>query len=176
MGTHEARLLSQAAALCGDPTTAEDLAAETVVEAWKSLDRWDGTCRFGTWLYAILLHRHKKWLRRARSRPLSLAWLPFFVRDDAKDRHRNLPAQGPLPSEAADHNEVVGRVWECVEALPEKHREVILLRFFEDASLSDMAGVLGCSPGTVKSRLHHALQKLRKMRMNRPGTEGDALL
>ena len=56
--------------------------------------------------------------------------------------------------------------------LPEKHREIIRLRFFEDASLPDMALILGCSVGTVKSRLHHALEKLRKMKMNLPDTKG----
>jgi RNA polymerase sigma-70 factor (ECF subfamily) len=56
--------------------------------------------------------------------------------------------------------------------LPEKHREIIQLRFFEDASLPDMAAVLGCSVGTVKSRLHHALEKLRKMKLNLPDTKG----
>ena len=176
MGMHEARLLSQAAALCGDPTTAEDLAAETVVEAWKSLSRWDESCGFSTWLYSILLHRHKKWLRRARSRPLSLAWLPFIASREAEDRHWNLPAPDPLPSETAHRNEVAARVWNCVEALAEKHREVILLRFFQEASLSDMASVLGCSMGTVKSRLHHALRKLRKMRMNLPRAGGESPL
>jgi RNA polymerase sigma-70 factor (ECF subfamily) len=50
---------------------------------------------------------------------------------------------------------------------------VILLRFFEDASLPDMAAVLGCSVGTVKSRLHHALDKLRKMKMNLSELAGD---
>ena len=61
----------------------------------------------------------------------------------------------------------------CIEALAEKHRQIILLRFFEDASLPDIANVLGCSVGTVKSRLHHALEKLRKMKMNLAELKGD---
>ena len=51
----EARLLRQALALCHDQGTAEDLASETLIEAWRSLRRYDGTCRLSTWLYAILL-------------------------------------------------------------------------------------------------------------------------
>ena len=51
-----------------------------------------------------------------------------------------------------------------MESLPEKHRQVVLLRFFEDASLEEIAGALDCSVGTVKSRLHHALEKLRRMK------------
>ena len=61
----QTRLLRQAVALSGELGTAEDLVSETLVEAWKSLARYDGSCRFSTWLYAILLHRHQKWVRRA---------------------------------------------------------------------------------------------------------------
>ena len=62
---------------------------------------------------------------------------------------------------------------ECIERLPGKHRQIILLRFFEDAPLQDISAVLGCSMGTVKSRLHHALEKLRKMKMNLSDKKGN---
>ena len=75
--------------------------------------------------------------------------------------------------ETMEQNETATRLRQYVEMLPEKHRQVILLRFFEDASLPDMASVLGCSVGTVKSRLFHALGKLRKMKMNLPATKED---
>ena len=72
--------------------------------------------------------------------------------------------------------ETFARLRRCVEQLPQKHSRVILLRFFEEASLPDMAALLGCSVGTVKSRLHHALEKLRKMKMNLPKLKGDKQL
>src|SRR5438034_10464433 len=71
----QARLLRQAVALSGDLSAAEDLVSETLVEAWKSLSRYDETCRLSTWLYSILQHRHLKVVRRARALPLSLAGL-----------------------------------------------------------------------------------------------------
>ena len=169
----QARLLRQAAALAGDLSVAEDLVSETLVEAWKSLDRYDESCRFSTWLCAILLHRRQKLARRARSRPLALAWLPAFQRDDLAARHQNLPSPEPSPSENAAQNEISARLRQGVDRLPERHRRVILLRFFEDASLQDMARSLGCPVGTVKSRLHHALEKLRQMTMNLPAPDGD---
>ena len=169
----QSRLLRQAAALSGDLSTADDLVAETFVEAWKSLARYDGTCRFSTWLYAILLHRHQKWTRRARSRPLALAWLPVFERDDLVARQENVPSPEPSPAEDAARNENSALMRECIDRLPEKHRQIILLRYYEDASLPDMAHVLGCPVGTVKSRLHHALEKLRKTKMNVAESKGD---
>ena len=172
----QGRLLQQAAALAGNMSAAEDLVSETLVEAWKSLPRFNQTCRLSTWLYAILLHRHGKSIRRARSRPIALAWLPFFEAKDVYERQANLPSSGLSPLETLAQNETNTRLRRCLELLPEKHRQVILLRFFEDASLPDMAAVLGCSVGTVKSRLHHALEKLRKMKMNLSEATGDKQL
>jgi RNA polymerase sigma-70 factor (ECF subfamily) len=172
---HQARLLRQAAALAGDLSTAEDLVSETLVEAWKSLHRYDESCRFSTWLYAILLHRQQKLARRARSRPLALSWLPSSQQEELVARQENLPATEPSPWESTARSETSAWVRKCVDRLPEKHRRVILLRFFEDASLSDMALVLNCPEGTVKSRLHTALEKLRQMKikMNLPDLMGD---
>jgi len=172
----QGRLLQQAAALAGNVSAAEDLVSETLVEAWKSLPRFNQTCRLSTWLYAILLHRHGKSIRRARSRPIPLGWLPFFEARDLHERQANLPSPEFSPSETLAQNETNTRLRRCLELLPEKHRQVILLRFFEDASLPDMAAVLGCSVGTVKSRLHHALEKLRKMKMNLSEATGDKQL
>ena len=169
----QARLLRQAAALTGDLDLAEDIVSETLVEAWKSFPRYNESCRLSTWLYAILLHRYQKSVRRARSRPIALAWLSLFEARDFSERQENIAAPEPSPAEAAAQNETFARLRQCIELLPEKHARVILLRFFEDASLPDMAAVLGCSVGTVKSRLHHALEKLRKMKMNLPEVKGD---
>jgi RNA polymerase sigma-70 factor, ECF subfamily len=160
---HEARLLQQAGGLCHNPATAEDLASETLVEAWRSLARYNRTCRFSTWLFAILLHRHQKSLRRARTRPIPLSRLPAIDADTQVRLQENLPSAGPSPAETAVQREAARRLRDAVAALPEKHRQVILLRFFEDASLPEIAAVLGCSIGTVKSRLHYALEKLREL-------------
>ena len=169
----QTRLLRQAVALSGNLSAAEDLVAETLVEAWKSLARYDESCRFSTWLYGILLHRHYKSRRRARSRPAPLAALPVSERDELAAKQENLPSPDPSPEEEAANNESLARVRVCVARLSEKHRRIILLRFFEDASLPDMARVLVCPVGTVKSRLHHALEKLRKIKMNLPEATGD---
>jgi RNA polymerase sigma-70 factor (ECF subfamily) len=57
------------------------------------------------------------------------------------------------------------RVRQAVASLPEEHRLVVELRFFAGATLDEIAAALGCPLGTVKSRLHHALEKLRQMNL-----------
>lgn len=161
---HEQRLFQQAVALCRNPATAEDLAAETMIEAWKSIARFDGACRFSTWLYAILLHRHQKLVRKQRSRPVPLSALPVAEADVNEQLLKRLPDTAPPTTEALAQSEADAQLRAAVEALPEKHRQVVSLRFFQDASLPEIAAALGLSVGTVKSRLHHALEKLRKMK------------
>jgi RNA polymerase sigma-70 factor (ECF subfamily) len=161
---HEQRLFRQAIALCHDCATAEDLAAETLIEAWKSIGRFDGSCRFSTWLYAILLHRHQKLARKQRSRPVPLSALPAAEAGAGEQLLENLADAQPSSPDALAQTEADARLREAVGLLPEKHRQVVLLRFFEDAALPEIAAALGLSLGTVKSRLHHALEKLRRMK------------
>lgn len=156
---YETGLLRQAMALCGNATLAEDLAQDTLVEAWKGLRRYNGRCRFFTWLCAILLHRHRNTLRRRRL--LSLAALARQDRDEFEDRTDQLADEGARPDQAALAREEAALVRQCVQSLPLKHRQVIHLRFYVDDSLEGIAAALGCSVGTVKSRLFSALEKLR---------------
>ena len=153
--TYETRLLRQALALCGNETVAEDLAQDTLVDAWKSLRRYNGRCQFFTWLCAILFHRFRNLLRARtiKNDALSADQLPL----------RQLADPDASPAEAALNDERAALVRDCVRALPPKHQEVIYLRFYVDNSLAGIAAALGCSEGTVKSRLYHALEKLRNM-------------
>ena len=158
---HGTRLLRQAIALCGNLTLAEDLAQDTLVEAWKCLRRYNGRCQFFTWLCAILLNRYRNALRWNRLLPAST----LGVRDqDEFEKHTgNLADHAALPDQAVELREQAVLVRQCVQALPAKHQQVIYLRFYVDDSLEGIAAALGCPVGTVKSRLFHALDKLRKM-------------
>jgi RNA polymerase sigma-70 factor, ECF subfamily len=160
----EARLFQQAVALCHNPATAEDLAAETLIEAWKSLHRFNQTCRFSTWLYAILLHRWQKLIRKSRSRPVPLASLHPAEGSERETLLERSPDTQPLPGEVLLQKELNTQLGQAIESLPTKHQEVVRLRFFEGASLPEIAGALGLPLGTVKSRLHHALENLRQMK------------
>ncbi len=158
---HATRLLRQAMALCGNVALAEELAQDTLVEAWKCLRRYNGRCEFFTWLCAILLNRYRNSLRNNRLRPVST--LGSREQDEFTNAVEKLADRSFLPDEAAELREQSALVRKCIEALPVKHQQVIYLRFYVDDSLEGIAASLGCSVGTVKSRLFHALDKLRRM-------------
>ena len=156
------RLLRQAVALCGNVSLAEELAQDTLVEAWKSLRRYNGRCEFFTWLCAILLNRFHNLLRQKR--PLPFSAFSRHDRDEFQENIINLPDHDSLPDETVQLREQAARVRACLQTLPPKHQQVIYLRFYVDDSLEGIAAALGCSVGTVKSRLFHALDKLRGMK------------
>ena len=160
---YETRLLRQAMALCAQASLAEELAQDTLVEAWKCLRRYNGQCQFFTWLCAILLNRYRNTVRQRR--PLPFSCFPEQDRHQFEDSFSRLADPDSLPDEAAQRREQAALVRKCIEALPAKHQQVIHLRFYVDDSLEGIAAALGCSVGTVKSRLFHALEKLRAMKL-----------
>jgi RNA polymerase sigma-70 factor (ECF subfamily) len=159
---NETRLLRQAASLCGDSSLAEELAQDTLIEGWKCLHRYNGRCRFFTWLCAILLNRYRNALRQKRI--LRFLTLAHPERSDAFDPLEQFADPEASPDQAAETREQAALVRKCIGALPAKHQQVIYLRFYVDDSLEGIAAALGCSVGTVKSRLFHSLEKLRTMR------------
>jgi RNA polymerase sigma-70 factor (ECF subfamily) len=149
---HVGPLWRCAVTLGEDRHGADDLVQETLIEAWRSLARFDGRCRFSTWLYGILRHRFLKGRRRQNTVTVSTS--------EALGQE-----QGTMrsPDQFAEVSEDAQRVRRAVASLPEAHRLVVELRFFAGATLEEIAAALDCPLGTVKSRLHHALEKLRRM-------------
>jgi RNA polymerase sigma-70 factor (ECF subfamily) len=150
------RLMGQALAFCGDSHLAQDLVQETMIAAWKSLPRFDGSCRFFTWLYVILLRQHRR----------TLGWfsrrIPLATLEQQAAAGRFEPA---TPSEIeSTENAEAELLRAMLTALPPRHREVVRLRFYAEATEAEIAAALGISAGTVKSRLHHALTKMRRMK------------
>jgi RNA polymerase sigma-70 factor (ECF subfamily) len=174
----EGRLLRHAAALCGEQELAEDLAQETLFDAWKCIRRYNGRCQFFTWLSAILLNKFRNFLRERRPMPFSALVGSEGLTMEERLESRADPAN--QPDWASDLSERSLMVWNCLLRLPEKQREVVYLRFYVDESLEGIAAAIGCSLGTVKSRLFHALEKLRGMKslqahFERESMEGDSV-
>ena len=122
----------------------EDLHQETWLRAVRAADRFNPRRRFSTWLFQIALNLCRDWRRRAP--PVSIG----TVADD-------VPAPGDERTEARlDARRLLA-------ALPDAQREVVILRYCHDLSEDDVAVILGCPPGTVKSRLHHAMATLKSL-------------
>jgi RNA polymerase sigma-70 factor (ECF subfamily) len=150
------RLLATAACLSRDSHGADDLVQETLADAWRIIGSFDFRCLFTTWLHGMLRFRHLRWVRdRKRHGPWEgNAWEtePAGVDDGPK-----------APDELLVAEETRERLRNLVARLPEVHRQTVELRFFARHDLQEMAAAMDVPLGTVKSRLHHALEKLRNL-------------
>lgn len=135
---------------------AQDLAQEVFVKALGALDRFDGRSSLRTWLFTIAANAARDALRhRRRQREVTP--------DEAQESQL---AETPDPSPDARPEVRAVRtlrsalVRRMVLQLPEAHRMTVILRFYHDHSLQEIAEICGCSMGTVGSRLHYAMRKL----------------
>ena len=157
------RLLRSAFLLCGNETDAEDLVQETFVQAIRSAHRFRARSTLYTWLHAILLNLSRHYHRERRR---------LVYDEEAGEREVVESAESPIGSDL----EVSTRsLEEALRRLSGPHREVLVLRFYEELKIGEIAARLGLSKGTVKSRLHYALaetQKLLPKEMNLFGGSG----
>jgi len=134
----------------------DDLVQDIFVQAYRSIGGFRGQSSFSTWLHSIAVNTTIKYLRKMKTRQAVSIDDPNARMEDA------LVADSDLsPSVAAEESEKQEAVRSAVEKLPEKHRAVVVLHYFEEYSCEEIAKILNCSVGTVWSRLHYACRKLR---------------
>lgn len=129
---------------------AEDVAQEAFVKAWSALDRFRVGAPFRPWLLRIVANEAKNRVV-ARTRRSTTS---FDARIDLPDRRENVVAV-VLASEEQRH------LVRMIESLDERDRLVIYLKYALELTEPELAAALECPRGTVKSRLHRALQRLR---------------
>ena len=156
---HESRVYALIARVLGTHGTADDVddtAQDVFVQAWRALPRFREEARFSTWLHRIATNMAIKQWHRVKRR------VPTVAAEDLPNTIRAaLASEGPGPEEIAAQKARDRDLRDAIEKLPEKQRTVILLHYFEDYGCDEIAALLGCSVGTVWSRLHYGCRKLR---------------
>lgn len=141
--------------LLGNREDAMDVAQDALIRLVTSLDRFDVTRPLKPWVITIVRHLVIDLSRRRRVRRADS--LEALLAEGGSE-----PRDGSVsPEQSAEHEEVRRRVARAVSHLPPLHREVIVLRDYQDLSYDEMARILGIPRGTVMSRLHRARSLLR---------------
>lgn len=130
---------------------AEDVVQETFVQVLRRITTLRDPENFRSWFYAILHNTARKSLRKGRGWLL----LPFTL-----NRKEEIDHVEPLPEEAVAHLDEVAQLRRVLRLLPDSHRIPLILRYYAGLSEAQIAEAIGVPAGTVKSRLHHARQKL----------------
>lgn len=139
-----------------------DLAQDGFLKAWKSIGRFRGQSSFYTWLYRILMNVSIDWLRKKQ--------IEGGIEFDDQIGLRNIEPgavttpRGELqPAAKLSDQEIRIRIDAAIERLSVEHRTVIIMREIDGLEYSEIAGQVGCSIGTVMSRLFYARKKLQSM-------------
>ena len=146
---HQQPIFRLAYLLLGDPDDAQDVAQETFLRAYHALEHFDSARPLRPWLMRITTNLCHNW-RRSVSR--YLATLQQVLQRDSTPHTAVQQAEQHLEAEL---------IWKAVQRLRLEDQQVIYLRYFMDCSEAETAEVLGVAQGTVKSRQHRALARLR---------------
>ncbi|MCC6553888.1 MAG: sigma-70 family RNA polymerase sigma factor [Polyangiaceae bacterium] len=157
---HQRRAFAIALGLVRDENDARELVQEAFLRVYKGLGSFQGGSSFFTWLYRIVMNLAIDLMRKPGRRDLELQ------ENQAVDEGAELPLvsriDGADPIDVIRRREIAGRIQAALDALPEYHRGVILMREVEGMSYEEMAQAMGVSKGTIMSRLFHARQKLQR--------------
>jgi RNA polymerase sigma-70 factor (sigma-E family) len=143
VGQRHERLCRTAYLLTRDWAMAEDVVQHSLVKAWTAWSKiGDDPDRY---VYRIIVNTHASWWRRR--------W-----RDEVPTE---VMPEGPTGRDFVTAVNERDALWEAIGALPRRQRAALVLRYFDDMTPEQVAGVLGCSVGTVKKQLSRALARLR---------------
>jgi RNA polymerase sigma-70 factor (ECF subfamily) len=140
---------------------ATDLCQETFVRGWQAIRSFKKNASFYTWLYRIATNLCIDFVRKRDRRPT----VPFeeAVDPEADAGVEVAPSNQPLPTEEVQRKELREQIDAALLELSPEHRAVIQLREFEGLEYTEIARTVGCSIGTVMSRLHYARKHLQKL-------------
>jgi RNA polymerase sigma-70 factor (ECF subfamily) len=132
-----------------DRNLAEDITQEVFLKAYKNLSSFREESSMQTWVYKIAVNESKKYLR-------SWSFRHLFFRAEV-----DVEVVGDTESAVLQSDSRI-RFARLVMSLPPTHRQIIVLHYYEELSIEEMADILDISAGAIHTRLHRARQKLRE--------------
>ena len=157
------RLYKSAYFLFGNKEDAEDLCQDVFCELFKAIDTFKSKSSLYTWLYRIMLNLYYQRLRNK------------YKIEQAMLKGQSLSDTGNVAAVDNDieKNEIKHALQNVINALPNVYKSVIILRYLEDMSYENMAEILDCPVGTIRSRLYNAKEKLKENLSYLRGRVGD---
>ena len=140
---------------------ADDVMQETFIKVYRSIRTFRKDAAFETWLYRIAVNEALNFVKRRERRRESAFEASTEGEYEAVTRYQAQTASDPHVH--AEKAELRHYVTKAVSSLSIKHRTVVILHEFEGLTHAEIASILNCSEGTVRSRLHYARKKLRTL-------------
>jgi len=157
---YQRRIERLIARMLRDVDLVADVAQETFLRAYRALPDFRGDSAFYTWLYRIAVNTAKKSLVQLRRDPVHVEASLKSGEGEEETSHAETAlsnlSDGVTPEALLSGKELAAAVNAAVEALPEDFRQTLLLREIEGLSYEEIAGLMGCPVGTVRSRIFRA--------------------
>lgn len=160
---HRGKVYAMIMNMVKNDADAWDLAQDSFIKAWKALPKFENRSKFSTWLFRISHNVVYDWMRKKKIRSEG------ELDDKLLDVNRidmsaaTAPRQSKRPDEAMTGNELKQQIDEALNKLTPHHKETILLREVQGMDYKEIAEVMGCTLGTVMSRLFYARKKLQTL-------------
>jgi RNA polymerase sigma-70 factor, ECF subfamily len=148
---HYPQVFRTAVAITRDSAVAEDLAQDCFLKLHHYAHRIDTSLPLAPWLYRVTVNLAYTWISRRQKRRISLEGLVDQLMTPA----------GHAPDQLAEHAEIRARVQSAIGELHLNQRVVVVLHYLSGLSIEEIAEILECPVGTVKSRLYYARENLR---------------
>ncbi|MEE3421499.1 RNA polymerase sigma factor RpoE [Succinimonas sp.] len=142
-----------------NPADAQDIAQESFIKAYRAMESFRGESAFYTWLYRITVNTAKNFVVKNAGRGISVdVDTPDIEAYDGSERLH----QGDNPENILESSDVKRVIKEALQSLPDDLRQAITLREIDDMSYDEIADVMGCPVGTVKSRISRAREIINR--------------
>ena len=157
---HRDRIYARAFSMTRNEQEAIDLSQEAWIKGWQRLEQFQGDSSFTTWMTRIVINLCLDHLRKQkRHRTDSIE----AMEDESGGVERQLPVEIVNPTEGLERGELRRKIDGALERLSAEHRTVLVLHAFEEMDYKTIAKTIGCSMGTVMSRLFYARRKLASL-------------
>jgi RNA polymerase sigma-70 factor (ECF subfamily) len=153
--TYQHEVYRLALSILDDSSEAEDATQESLLAALRALDTFQGGSSLKTWLFSITVNHCRTRLQRRRRRERLSDMLGWILRTQA--------SSPPSVEEHTIQHESNQTLWRAVHGMDEKHRIPIVLRYYHDLAVAEIAAILRIPEGTVHSRLNTARRQLRNV-------------
>jgi RNA polymerase sigma-70 factor (ECF subfamily) len=157
LGEHGSKVVKVARAYTLTSEECQDLAQEILLEAWRSLPRFEGKASAATWFYRVALHTAMKWHRKDR---------PRRIRQQPLLGLQVLATDGANSAEQAQDRDTVEQLYKAIHQLPKTDAALVLL-YLDELSYRQMAEVLGISESSVGVKLNRAKKALSELMKGR---------
>lgn len=170
---YKERVYSLAYQMIGDHASADDVTQEVFIRAFRGLPKFQGKCSFFTWLYRITINCSYRYLRKNMTflKKVANDIDPAVYMDEQVKKKFNTSS----PYKNLEMKETMDCLSSSIDKLPLKHKTALIMFEFQGLSIQDISDIMKTSPGTVKSRLHHARLKLRASMEEALGTDKDKM-